>query len=329
MNGVCGASRLLGVYHLWPQIIPIPSTESVELRVEDEYVVLATHSLWKYVTYEQAVHEARSISDPIPAAKRLRDLAVAHGCHADVSVVVVKLKMDRDPVPPTRSLHELQPLEAILQPELDVEEEEEEEEEEDEEEEFGVTNIDDAMSDNDDIIPPTSAPPLDSTAQDDMDRMVLNAIGTPLTPEETDQPMMQSTNFDDLPLSDDSPQTSTPLAMDSVPSDFQDKTQGRDGDSKQLSRAPHQLLQQQQMEYEAQTLPKIASQARKSSGFSDLETSSFEQTQVGSCVLCIRYMYYVGGMKGVGRDGREVKCMYCACRKGRGRKGWIQTSCNS
>lgn len=267
MNGVCGTSRLLGVYHLWPQIIPIPSTESVELRTEDEYIVLATHSLWKHITYEQAAHEAKSISDPIQAAKRLRDLAVAHGCHMDVSVIVVKLKMDRDP--PVRSLHA---LEVLLQPE------EEEKEEEEEDEELGVTNIDDAISDEGgekEGISLDTDLPINTSTQDDMDRMVLNAISSPLTAESADEPMMQSTNFDDLPLSDESPHTSTPLATESMPSDLP----GGNSEDRKQSRLQQQLLQQQQMEYEAQTLPKIASQARKNSGFSDLE-ASFEQTQV-------------------------------------------------
>lgn len=283
MNGVCGASRLLGVYHLWPQIIPIPSTELVELRTEDEYVVMATDSLWKYITYDQIVHEAKSISNPIQVAKRLRDLAVAHGCRMDVSVIVVKLNIDRDPS--VRSLTKLQSPESVLEPEFG-------EEGEDEEEPI-VTNIDDAISDEEEkaekeggdrILLPALV--MESTTQESIDRMVLNAIGSPLTESQMeDQPMMQSTNFDDLPLTDDSPATTlTSRGTNSVTSHLLKKgvTASSSADGKQaahLYKQQQQLQKQLEMEYEAQTIPKIASQARKSSGFTDLDTS-FEQTQV-------------------------------------------------
>ena len=316
VNGVCGASRLLGVYHLWPQIIPIPSTESVELRTEDEYIILATHSLWQHLTYEQVTHETRSLSDPTQAAKRLRDLAVAHGCKTDLSVIVIKLKIDMDP--PTRSLHQLQPLEALLLPNTEEEAEEEEDEEEEEEEEPGVTNIDDVSDDEEEEEGEGRKEesgglllPMDYAVQEDMDRRVLSAIGSPLSAGdesaehmEGDQPLMQSTNFDDLPLSDGSPDRLSPLATDSTPSDLPTMTRagdrrrggGEEGPRKsslsyrqqqQLMLQKQQLLQQNQLEYEAQTLPKIASQSKRTGGYTDLETS-FEQTQV-----CYKYIINV------------------------------------
>ncbi len=267
------------MYHLWPQIIPVPSTESVELRMEDEYIVIATNSLWKFITYEQIVHEVKSISDPILAAKRLRDLAVAHGSHTDVSVVVVKLKMGREPL--IHSSSKTQVMAAVAKSES-----------ESEEDEPGITNIDEDMSDEEKEeggdkkrVPMTtlalSTDP--NTTQDDMDRMVLSAIGSPLSMEEQDeeQPLMASTNFDDLPLSDGSPGSPTP---DSFLSDLSNKVEmtsspeGKAAADSLLHKQHQQQLQQMELEYEAQTLPKIASQARKSGGFT-VETS-FEQTQV-------------------------------------------------
>lgn len=272
MNGVCGASRLVGVYHLWPQIIPIPSTESVELRTEDEHIVIATNSLWKHVTYEQVVHEVKSISDPIQAAKRLRDLAVAHGCSMDVSVVVIKLKIDRDP--PMHSTTNLQPMQSLSGPDSEQEAREEEEEEDDDP---GVTNIDDPISDEDMEILPA-----DSTTQDTIDRLVMDAISSAIGSQGgqiEDQPMMQSTNFDDLPpLSDESPEPPTPLGTDSTPYDLPHQVAASESRGQQVSsHLGYSKLQQMEMEYEAQTLPKITSQARKSTGFTE---TSFEQTQV-------------------------------------------------
>lgn len=298
MNGVCGASRLIGVYYLWPQIIPIPSTESVELRTEDEHIVVATNSLWKHVTYDQVVHEVKSISDPIQAAKRLRDLAVAHGCSTDVSVTVIKLKIDRDPS--IRSTSNLQSTQVVSGMDFDLEAGEEEEEDP------GVTNIDDPMSDEEEEEMGSESRgillPMDPNTQDTIDRLVMDAISSALGSKEIeDQPMMHSTNLDDLPpLSDESPEPPTPLGTDSTPSDLPHQVAASESRG-QLVSGPlgytkqQQLQQQMEMDYEAQTLPKIASQARKSGGFTHLETS-FEQTQV--CFQEIRLLGRRGGREG-------------------------------
>ena len=254
----------MGVYHLWPQIIPIPSTESVELRMEDEYIIIATDSLWKYITYEQIIHEVRSMSDLIQAAKRLRDLAVAYGSQVDVSVVVIKLNIDRNP-----------PI--LPKPFPLVEEISEMDSEDEEEEELGMTNIDDPLSDFEPEedksseegrkIPVT----IHATVEDDIDRMVLNAISSPLRMGMEDNLTLQSTNFDDLsPISDESLPSSMPMQMDFTPPESPGKA--TTSNDKQL------LKHQVQMDYEAQTLPKIA-QNKRSGGFTDLE-NSFEQTQV-------------------------------------------------
>ena len=257
MNGVCAVSRLIGCYHLWPQVIPSPSTESVELRDDDEYIVVGTDGLWKSLTYEQVVHEVRSISDPIQASKRLRDLAVAQGCDSDISVIVVKLKIDRLTHP--RSVIKPKPLQVIHEPDL-----------EEADEEVKVTNIDDDITDSEDDR---------STVKEheDLDKLVLSAIKSPLT--DSSRPTMESTNFDDLPFTDDSPS-----AVNSAIS-------GLSGQAEiQVEKVPY-LYKPPPMEetdYVAQTLPKDASKFRKNSGkgipvnsgFAILPETSFEQTQV-------------------------------------------------
>lgn len=258
--------------------------------MEDEYIIIATDSLWKHVTYDQVVHETKSISDPIQAAKRLRDLAVAHGSHVDVSVIVIKLKIDKDPP-------------VLRKSGMEVPETVSESNSEEEDEELGVTNIDDAISDMDegeneeeDVESgriPITALPMEATTQDDIDRMVLGAITSPLGMESEikgDQ-MMQSTNLDDLPLSDDdSPESPSPPVADSTMSDLQNQVVSSQSpqQGKQMS---HSIYKQQiEMEYEAQTLPKIASQVKKSTGFTDLETS-FEQTQVWKFIHITQCLY--------------------------------------
>jgi len=278
VNGVCGTSRLVGCYHLWPQVIPVPSTESVKLRQGDEYVVIGTDGLWKFVTYEQAVHGVQSISDPIRAAKHLRDLAVAHGCNTDISVLVLKLNMFQRDV---RVHLKPRPMKPIPEPEY------EEEEEEEEEEDLEVTNIDDILSDTEDYDNRTTPMGVTSTNEmisQDLDSLILSAVKTP--PSSPTQPMVKTTNIDDLLPK------SFPPALKPLNSEFTKppptanygyitpvhKPGGMSHKSYQLP---------EELDYPAQTIPRDAAGSRGkgtkgvplNAGFSITETS-FEQTQV-------------------------------------------------
>ena len=213
------------------------------------------------------------MSDPIQASKRLRDLAVAYGCSDDISVVVVKLRIDTGSRASMSSLKQV----SVTTPKAVVEEEEEEEEP-------GVTNIDDPISDDEGTEKATIdlklSKMVDTTAQDNIDRMVLGAIGSPLNSVHIDsRPTMQSTNFDDLPLSDVSPDRPTLVGSDSTPSELPERASRPNSHLHKLQ----QMQLQMEADYEAQTLPKIASQAkRKNSGLTPVDTS-FEQTQVCNC----------------------------------------------
>ncbi len=257
----------------------------MELREEDEYVVIATDSLWKFVSYEQIIQEARSISDPTQVAKRLRDFAVAHGCHTDVSVIVIKLNIDREILPLHSSTPKPKPLKDLSQPEPASGEEEEEEEEEP-----GVTNIDDALSEEDEgtkdssnKIPITALPIEPSTQEGIIDRMVLDAVSPRqgVASNLEDKPTMQSTNFDDLPLSDDeSPVPPSPVIMDSIPSSLPNRVEAPLPEAAKHGLSVYKEGKVAEVDYEAQTIPKKTSQSKKSgAGFTDLETS-YEQTQV-------------------------------------------------
>ena len=207
---MCASSRLLGLYHLWPQIIPVPSTKTVKLTKEDEYVVMATEGLWKFVSYEQIIRDTKGISDPTQAAKHLRDLAVAHGCRGDVSVIVIKFNIYGDP--PLHSSSNLGQVKMMS------------DRGEEAKVDLSVTNIDDTLDDEDEEIEEESkvlTMELDNL-QEDIDRMVLNAV-TPEAPTSSqmvhNQPIMQSTNFNSLSIGDDfldnrSPLVSTPCQFD-------------------------------------------------------------------------------------------------------------------
>ena len=268
MNGVSSVSRLLGCYHLWPQVIPAPSIESVQLRTEDQYIVIGTDGLWKHVSYEQVVHQIQSISDPIQASKCLREMAITQGCKQDISVVVVKLNIDREiPKPATAALIKQR---AIVDAEGS----------EDEEEDVAITNIDDVLTESEEEEEEEEEENGDHlshhhqeddvTNQDntELDRLVLSAVHSPTS--SPFKPTLESTNFDDP----DEPLTPPSVGM-STHSDLTN-----------YYATNNRVVVMPEMEYEAQTLPSATKQRKNSQevpvngGYAILAETSFEQTQV-------------------------------------------------
>ena len=283
VNGVCGASRLIGCYHLWPQVVPAPSTQCVELRPEDEHIVIATDGLWKFVSHEEVVQEIQTAQDPILAARRLRDLAVAYGCNTDVSVLVVKLNMFEH-TPKEHSVLHIRPMKTLPRPINDDEEEDEDEME--------FTNIDDILSDTEDDLPllshigsaTNSAKPKDPHfSADIMDQMILSAITTP--PSSPYSPTVKSTNIDDL-LGDSPPPTlDFAIKEMSLMSAPQHDHTSAGHDSPQADRLSGKRLLNLDSTPPSRTLPRDAPHKRASiaplnAGFSIV--TSFEQTQSSS-----------------------------------------------
>lgn len=132
MNSSCSTPRLIGCYHLAPQVIPAPSASSVELTPADDHLVVGSDSLWKHLSHQQVLQELNRYPDPNEAAKRLRDVAVSYGCHSDVSVLVVKLNLGS-------KRHSLTAIKPLLSPVQKTED--------GEEDELEITNIDDLLSD--------------------------------------------------------------------------------------------------------------------------------------------------------------------------------------
>ena len=267
MNGVSSVSRLLGCYHLWPHVIPAPSVESVELRAEDQYIVIATDGLWKNVTYEQVIHKIKTSLNPIQASKCLRDLAIAQGCKTDISVIVVQLNIDKT-IPAQAT--------ALVKEKVAVEPEGSEDEEED----AAITNIDDVITDSEEEREKDDGVKHDRTLHQrknktssmtseehgELDQLVLSAIHSPTS--SPFKPTLESTNFDDPD------ESFTPPPVDA-------STQ-----SELTNYAATNMMVLPEMAYEAQTLPSAAKQRKNShevtvnGGYAILGETSFEQTQV-------------------------------------------------
>lgn len=91
VNATSKSSRLIGCYQLHPYVIPLPSTMSLQLTEDDEFIVLANAAFWACTSHEEVVAHVRHISNAKMAASKLRDMALAYGNKEEVSIIVIYL----------------------------------------------------------------------------------------------------------------------------------------------------------------------------------------------------------------------------------------------
>lgn len=90
LDNVLDVSRAIGFYNLIPHIHAAPSISEYDLTDADDFLILASKQLWEYVSFEVAVDLARTeIDDPMLAAQKLRDFAMAYGCNDKIMVIVI------------------------------------------------------------------------------------------------------------------------------------------------------------------------------------------------------------------------------------------------
>ncbi|ELT96189.1 hypothetical protein CAPTEDRAFT_90974, partial [Capitella teleta] len=97
VNGTTKNTRMLGCGYLYPHVIPDPYTNTIALRNDDEFIIIANRGLWRYVTYTEAIEQIYVTGNPVVAAKQLQDIAQAYGCKENVSILVVRLNTDKGP----------------------------------------------------------------------------------------------------------------------------------------------------------------------------------------------------------------------------------------
>lgn len=89
LDGASRVSRAAGLLGLLPHLSACPSMRTV-LVGPNEMVVMGTQLLWEHVLYETAVDVVRQHkNDPMKAAAKLRDFAVAYGARGRVTVMVL------------------------------------------------------------------------------------------------------------------------------------------------------------------------------------------------------------------------------------------------
>ncbi|AET41566.1 adenylate cyclase Ecym_8286 [Eremothecium cymbalariae DBVPG len=90
LNSVSEISRAVGFFDLLPHVHASPDiTESV-LTYTDDMLIIATHSLLEYLSHEKVSDVAReNKSQPMLAAERMKDYAIAYGCTENITILCV------------------------------------------------------------------------------------------------------------------------------------------------------------------------------------------------------------------------------------------------
>lgn len=90
LDGVLDVSRAIGFYNLVPHIHSAPYISEYDLTGADDFLILASKQLWEHVSFEMAADVARTeLDNPMLAAQKLRDFAIAYGCNDKLMVMVL------------------------------------------------------------------------------------------------------------------------------------------------------------------------------------------------------------------------------------------------
>lgn len=92
LDGVVDVSRAVGFFDLLPHIHASPDISVVSLTKADEMLIVATHNLWDFMSYEVACDIAReNIPNPMLAAEEMKDHAIAYGCSENITILCLAL----------------------------------------------------------------------------------------------------------------------------------------------------------------------------------------------------------------------------------------------
>lgn len=90
LNDELSVSRAFGFPQYMPAVIAAPYVSHIQIQDTDEIILLASRELWNILTPDFIVDLARSErADPMRAAQKLRDLAIAFGAREKMTVMMV------------------------------------------------------------------------------------------------------------------------------------------------------------------------------------------------------------------------------------------------
>ncbi|KAK9454179.1 hypothetical protein V1511DRAFT_481732 [Dipodascopsis uninucleata] len=90
LNDITDVSRSFGYFNLVPCMQAAPSMVECQLSDTDDLLIIASRELWEYINHQTAVDiAATEREDPMKAAQKLRDFAIAYGCTDKIVVMIV------------------------------------------------------------------------------------------------------------------------------------------------------------------------------------------------------------------------------------------------
>lgn len=90
LNSKLEISRAFGHFSLLPLVNANPSINIIDISTNDEFVIIATRSLWDKMSYQTAVDIVRTERhDLLKAAHKLRDFAIFYGAEENVTAMII------------------------------------------------------------------------------------------------------------------------------------------------------------------------------------------------------------------------------------------------
>ncbi|KAF5337656.1 hypothetical protein D9758_012998 [Tetrapyrgos nigripes] len=91
INDEADVSKSFGFFHLPYLVNARPDVFEWDLSALDEFVIVGTPSLWKFVSFQTAVEIARREDYPMIAAQKLRDIALSYGACGTTMIMVISV----------------------------------------------------------------------------------------------------------------------------------------------------------------------------------------------------------------------------------------------
>lgn len=96
IDGICLSTVSLGFSFLYPAVLPKPYQDTMKITEVDEFLIIGSRALWKYISPQAAVDNVRAIYNPQIAAKKLQDMVQSFEYSGNVSIIVVRFKRKKE-----------------------------------------------------------------------------------------------------------------------------------------------------------------------------------------------------------------------------------------
>jgi len=92
VNGLLAVSRAIGDFYMHPWVTVDPYLNEVELKKEDEYLIMGCDGVWDEVDDQRAVDLLGADRNPFLMSSKLRDYSYLLGSDDNISANIILLK---------------------------------------------------------------------------------------------------------------------------------------------------------------------------------------------------------------------------------------------